>query len=152
MRPYSTDLRKRVLDAYGRREGSLRELADQFEIATRTIENWLVLQRTTGSVEPRAHSGGARARMTPRRLGILRRLVEDDPDATLQQLASRFARATRWHVHPSTISRALRDLGLPRKKKDALRDGARPTRRATKATSLPPVDLAHPPPPSGLRG
>jgi transposase len=63
MRPYSTDLRQRVLAAYRRGEGSIRELADDFEIAASTVESWLALTRATGSVEPRAHGGGAQARL-----------------------------------------------------------------------------------------
>lgn len=117
MRPYSTDLRQRVIAAYRRGEGSVRDLADQFEIAPRTIENWIVLARETGSIAPRAHGGGAPARLTLRRLKVLRQLVEDDPDATLPELADRLAAKAGCHVHPSTISRALDDLDLPRKKR-----------------------------------
>lgn len=124
MRPYSTDLRQRVLAAYRRGEGSVRDLADQFEIAPRTLENWLVLTRETGSVAPRAHGGGAQARLSPKRLNVLRQLVQDDPDATLLELAERLAEATQCRVHPSTISRALADLDLTRKKRRSTRPSA----------------------------
>ena len=65
MRAYSVDLRQRVLAAYRRGEGSIEDLADRFEIAPRTVRNWLKLARTTGSVAPRAPGGGARPRLTP---------------------------------------------------------------------------------------
>ena len=120
MRSYSIDLRERVLGAYRRGEGSIEDLADRFDISPRSVRNWLKLMRTTGSVVPRAHGGGARLRLTPRRLLVLRRLVRDDPDATLAELAERLARATRCHVHPSTISRALADLDLPRDRKSVV--------------------------------
>jgi transposase len=74
MRPYSIDLRERVLGAYRRGEGSIEDLADRFEIAPRSIRNWLKLMRTTGSVVPRRHGGGARLRLTLRRLRVLWRL------------------------------------------------------------------------------
>jgi transposase len=124
MRPYSTDLRQRVLGAHRRGEGSIRDLADQFEIAARTIENWIELERETGSVAPRQHGGGARAQLNPERLDVLRQLVQDDPDATLRELAERVAEATGSHVHTSTISRALVDLDLPRKKRRSMRRSA----------------------------
>ena len=120
MRPYSTDLRQRVIAAYQRGEGSVRDLADQFEIAPRTIENWLELARETGSIAPRAHGGGATARLNVEGRKALRQLVEDDPDATLRELAERLAAKTECHVHPSTISRALDDLDLPRKKRPSM--------------------------------
>jgi putative transposase len=124
MRPYSTDLRRRVIDAHRRGDGSIRDLADQFEIAARTIENWIELERETGSVAPRAHGGGAPARLSSVHREVLRRLVQDDPDATLPQLAERLARATRCRVHPWTIGRALADLNLPRKKRRSTRRSA----------------------------
>jgi len=124
MRSYSIDLRERVLGAYRRGEGSIEDLADRFGIAPRSVRNWLKLMRTTGSVVPRAHGGGARLRLTPRRLLVLRRLVREDPDATLAELAERLTRATRCQVHPSTISRALADLDLPRKKRRSTQPNA----------------------------
>lgn len=150
MRPYSTDLRQRVLGAHRRGEGSIRDLADQFEIAARTIENWMELERETGSVAPRAHGGGAATRLSSAQREVLRGLVQDDPDATLPQLAERLARATRGRVHPTTIGRALDDLNLPRKK-NAPRDGARSARCASGTARLPQVDRTHPPPPADLR-
>jgi transposase len=124
MRPYSTDLRQRVLGAHRRGEGSIRDLADQFEIAVRTIENWIELERETGSVAPRAHGGGAPTRLGSVHRNVLRRLVQEDPDATLPQLAKRLARATHCRVHPWTIGRALADLNLPRKKRRSTRRSA----------------------------
>jgi transposase len=138
MRPYSTDLRERVVAAYRRGEGSVRDLADHFEIAPRTIENWLLLVRETGSVVPRAHGGGAQARLCLKRLEVLRRLVEDDPDATLPELAERLAEKTGCHVHPSTISRALDDLDLTRKK-----------RRSTRRSATDPTYSGHGAPSAG---
>jgi transposase len=132
MRPYGIDLRQRVLAAYQRGEGSIRDLADDFEIAPRTVENWLALARETGSVAPRAHGGGAQARLSPERVAVLRRLVKDDPDATLTELADRLAEATQCRVHPSTISRALADLDLTRKK-----------RRSTRRSATAPTSSGH---------
>ena len=124
MRPYSTDLRQRVLSAHRRGEGSIRDLADQFGIAARTLENWIELECETGSVAPRPHGGGAATRLGSAQREVLRALVRDDPDATLPQLAERLARATRCRVHPTTVGRALDDLNLPRKKRRSTRRSA----------------------------
>jgi transposase len=121
MQPYGMDLRGRVLDAYRRGEGSIRELAEQFELAPNTVQRWLTRFNTAGTVAPLPHGGGANARLTPHDLSVLWRLVTEDSDATLATLASRLAHATRCHVHRSTISRALARLDVTQKKKRSTR-------------------------------
>jgi transposase len=73
----------------------------------------LQLYRSTGSVEPRPHGGGNPAVLTPEDLQRLREFIRQRPDATLEEC--------RTHLGAScslmTISRALSQLGLPRKKK-----------------------------------
>ena len=52
MKPLSTDLRQRILDAVDNREGSRRKLAERFAVNTSTITRLLQLRRQTGSCEP----------------------------------------------------------------------------------------------------
>lgn len=124
MRPYGIDLRRRVLAAHQRGEGSIRELAELFDLAPGTVQNWLTLARGTGSAAPRARGGGFPAKVTAERRKILRRLVGDDPDATLPQLVELFAQATGCSVHPTTLSRALALLDMTRKKRRSTRQSA----------------------------
>jgi len=124
MRPYGIDLRQRVLAAYRRGEGSVRELAELFELAPGTIQNWLTLERVTGSATPRPHGGGFPERITTERREILRRLVRAEPDATLPRLVELFAQATGYNVHPTTLSRALALLDETRKKRLFMRGSA----------------------------
>lgn len=49
-------------------------------------------------------------------LGILRTLVEEQPDATLPELNQGYAECTDQLVSPSTIGRALNRLDMTRKK------------------------------------
>jgi transposase len=124
MRPYGSDLRRRVVAAYRHGEGSIRDLAYEFEIEPRTLSRWLALVDATGSVEPQPHGGGRPMRLTPVHRQVLQQLVVQDSDATLTQLAKRLAGATGCDVHPTTISRALADLGLTRKKRHSTRRNA----------------------------
>ena len=50
MKAYHLDLRQRIVDAYQKAEGSVRELAARFKVAPRTVQNYLNLKRETGSV------------------------------------------------------------------------------------------------------
>jgi transposase len=113
MTPYSQDLRQRIVETARRGDGTLSQIAERFLVSVSFVTRLLQLHRTTGSVEPRPHGGGPPAVLTPEDLERLRELIEQRPDATLEEC--------RKHLGSScslaTISRALFRLGLPRKKK-----------------------------------
>jgi transposase len=113
MTPYSRDLRQRIVETATRRDGTLSQIAERFLVSVSFVTRLLQLHRTTGSVEPRPHGGGHPAVLTPEDLQRLRALIDDRPDATLEEC--------RQHLGSScslaTISRALSRLGLPRKEK-----------------------------------
>lgn len=113
MTPYSRDLRQRIVDTVLRRDGTIEQIAERFLVSVSFVTRLLQLYRGTGSVEPRPHGGGNPAVLTPEDLERLRELIDDRPDATLEEC--------REHLGSScslaTISRALSRLGLPRKKK-----------------------------------
>jgi transposase len=113
MLAYSQDLRQRVVDAVERKEGSIRQIARRFVVSLSFIVRLLQTRRRTGSIRPKPHGGGHPAALTPEDLERLRELIRQQPDATLEEC--------RRHLGAScsltTISRALSQLGLPRKKK-----------------------------------
>src|SRR3982750_2545571 len=113
MMPYSQDLRQRIVDTIRRGDGTIRQVADRFLVSFSFVTRLLHLYRSTGSVEPRPHGGGNPAVLTPEDLERLRELIGQRPEATLEEC--------RTHLGTScslmTLSRALSQLGLPRKKK-----------------------------------
>jgi transposase len=113
MTPYSQDLRQRIVDTIQRGDGTIRQVAERFLVSFSFVTRLLQLDRCTGSVEPRPHGGGNPAVLTPEDLQRLRELIGQRPDATLEEC--------RTHLGAScslmTLSRALSQLGLPRKKK-----------------------------------
>lgn len=123
--PHSLDLRQRIVEAYGNGEGSQRRLAKRFKVSRSFIQDLLKLHRETGSLEPKAHGGGASAKIGPAQEPIVRRLVQTTPDATLEELCQDFEQETDIAVSVSTMHRALSALALTYKK-NAARLGARP--------------------------
>lgn len=105
--PYPLDLRREIVRAYDNMEGSVRELAKRFAVAPNTVENYLCLVRTTGSLAPRPHGGGPKPRLSPEQALELQRMTRERPDVTLTELA--LALAARHHITVSlgTITRAL---------------------------------------------
>lgn len=128
MRAYSTDLRERVVDAYEAAEGTVRELADQYKLTKNTVENWLSLVRSTGSVAPRAHGGGVAATISGDRLDVLCRLVGEDDDATLDELRRRLEKECHIKTSRAAVSRALLKAKFTRKRRRSTRtSGTAPT-------------------------
>jgi transposase len=113
MKAISEDLRKRILETIERGDGSLRQIARRFLVSVSFITRLLQLHRSTGALEPRPHGGGNPAVLSPKNLEQLRELVQKQPDATLEELRQRLGVSCSL----MTLSRALRKLGLPRKKK-----------------------------------
>jgi transposase len=123
-RAYSVDLRERVLVACERREGSREEIAKRFRVAVSTLYLWL------GT----AHEEGRRAPKPPARVRlpiggaakVLVELVAEQSDATLAEYADRLAARTGVRRSLAAVCRALKGLGLVRKK----RPSGRPSRTA----------------------
>jgi transposase len=58
MKPYSTDLRTRIVQAYENREGAMRQLATTFRVSVSCVRRLLKHYRETGRVVPKPHGGG----------------------------------------------------------------------------------------------
>jgi putative transposase len=117
MRPYSCDLRQRIVDLYNSGDGSIRQLAHRFAVSPDCVRRLLKQERETHSIAPKAYVGGPKPALQKQHLQVLEQLVQDDNDATLVQLATRLQQQTQLQVSASTISRALKPLGITRKKK-----------------------------------
>ena len=113
-RPYSADLRERVLLAHEGGEVGATALARRFRLGLSTVYRWLAEIRSEGrrAAWPMGHGrallGGAE--------DVPRALASEQHDATLAEYAELFAARTGQRRSPSAICRALRRLGLPRKK------------------------------------
>lgn len=114
--PLSIDLRQRVLAAYQDKEGSMRHLSERFKVSLSFVRDLTRQYRQTGTVAPKPHGGGAIAKLGVAQLPIVRALVEDQPDALLEELCERFAEKTGVMVSISTMHRAMHRLKLSVKK------------------------------------
>ena len=117
MKPYSKDLRSRVLAAVD--AGTPREeVARTFSVSMPTIKRWLKRRRETGDVEPRAIPGRPSRKGAMLRSWLPRHLQAND-DLTLEEHREAFEEHFGEEVSTSTIGRAiaaLPDGGWPLKK------------------------------------
>jgi transposase len=117
-KPYSQDLRDRVLAAYDRGEPTAR-IAQSFSVCPAWARRLKQRRRETGQTTPRPMGGARITKIDPVRL---EQLVGEQPDATLEELRERLGVACSI----SGISMALKKLGLSFKK----RRSTRPSRTA----------------------
>jgi transposase len=113
MRPYSDDLRVRIIDAIERGEESWRQIAQRFVVSVSCVIRLARRYRDTGTLQPKPHGGGQKPALSLDQRETLRELVRTQPDATLQELHDSLGASCSL----AAISRALKTLGLPRKQK-----------------------------------
>jgi transposase len=114
-RAYSLDLRERLLQA---RDAGLApvEIERLLGISRRTQRRWVRQQATRGTLAP-GRSPGRPAKIGPDARPALGAQVLAYPDATLAEHCARWADATGVEVGTATMSRHLRALRLPLKKR-----------------------------------
>ncbi|MDZ4877539.1 MAG: IS630 family transposase ISMae26 [Chroococcidiopsis cubana SAG 39.79] len=128
MKPYSKDLRLKIIEAKHKRNESIGQLAERFGVSYSFVSRLLKRYEATASVEPTPHGGGKPPLLNSQQIEILSQLVEEDNDATLQQLSVRLAEKTGIKVSIPTICRLLQRLELTRKKKTLHADEAQSER------------------------
>ena len=117
MKAYSLDLRQRVLTAALRGDRTIPQVTELFGVSTAFVNKMLRLHRAGEDLAPRPHGGGHTPRLGARHHKLLRAAIAANNDATLGELREHLAAKSRIEVSASTVSRTLKALGLPRKKK-----------------------------------
>lgn len=116
MRPYPRELRARVVAAVESGEHSIPEVASLFGVGLTFVKKMLRIHRAGDDLEPR-HGGGTEPSLKEPERDLLRAEVAKQSDITLEELQEILVKKRKVSVSQSTVSRALKDLGLPRKKR-----------------------------------
>jgi len=111
-KPYSVDLRQRILEAYFNKEGSQRIIAERFKVSPSFVRDLLHHYRTSGDVRPNPHRGRPKLKLDAVALEHLRQLTTNNNDLTLEELRQQLPVA----VSVPTVHRALKRLALTHKK------------------------------------
>ena len=115
MKPYSQDLRCRVLASAETGKETQASIAVTYQVSLSTVEKWLRRKRETGqetALPPRR----GRSRTLRDYAVFIRAEVKQQPDSTLAELCARLAAAKGVKVSPGMMCRELRHLDLRRKK------------------------------------
>ena len=113
---YSNDLRRKLLEAYGRGEGSLRELAERFGMSSPYAWKISAQRKRTGQMERVEQRHGPESRITASVEQQLRSWVRQQPDLTLVEIQERLWETARLPVSLARLWQVLRGMQLPLKK------------------------------------
>lgn len=109
----SIEIRKLMVK--NRRKGmTIKKIAEVFDVCEMTVIRILKREAETGSVEPSYEGCGRNSEMTPEKLEELKKLVNEQPDITLEEIRE----TMNLSMKKSQISNILRNkLGFRFKKK-----------------------------------
>ena len=122
-KPYSDDLRERVVAVAAAESLSCRELARRFRISVSSAVRWLQRQRRTGESAALPMGGDRRSVLKPKRDWLLA-LVAGEPDLTLMRISDRLQQEHGIRADASMLCRFFQAEGLSFKKKRSRRRAA----------------------------
>ena len=131
---YSDDLRRKVLEAHERGEGTLEELAERFSVSLGWVGKISAAYTRTGGMErPPSRKRGRTSKITPEIEQFVKTLVAAQPEATLGELRSRLLQDKQLGTSIGLLWGVLKKLGLRLKKNSARRRAGQ--RASTAATA-----------------
>ncbi|KGF71518.1 transcriptional regulator [Neosynechococcus sphagnicola sy1] len=119
MRPYSEDLRRKIVERYIDGKTSQRKLAEQFHVAYSFVRKLTKQYRETGTIRPKQRTEQTPSKLSAEHLAVLSGLVETNNDATLSELCDLLDEAVGVRVSITTMFRMLQKLNLTLKKNTA---------------------------------
>lgn len=119
MKPYSRDLRQKIVEAYNNGEGSFRQLAHRFKVSLSFVQRLLKKFYETKSIEPLPIGGGPQPQLDSYSELILK-YIEECNDLTLEQLCERLESEAEVKVSVPTMCRFLKKHKFTRKKKQLM--------------------------------
>src|SRR5271165_4612096 len=119
-KPYSQDLRDRVIDAVRKGAMSRRAAARRYEISESVAIKWLERVERDGSRAPVGHGGHRASKLMPHR-EFLEAARTEKSDITLQALCDRLLSERGVKADTSMMSRFFRRIGVTLKKRPSSR-------------------------------
>jgi transposase len=119
MKAYSLDFRQKIIDVYHKEKISQRQLAKRFNVALSFVVKLLKQYRTKGEIAPKPFNGGVKLKLSSDNLVVLAELIEQNNDATLDELCQMLYARIGINVSRATMGRMTQRLQLTVKKNSA---------------------------------
>jgi len=116
MKPYSIELREKIVKIYEQGDTSIRKVAARFDVSKGFVQKILKQKQTTGHVEPKKQGGSLKS-VLHSRTTELTQMVEKFPDSTLSEYYEYWLMNYNEAISPSMMCRELQKQNLTRKKR-----------------------------------
>ena len=132
---YGDDLRRKLLQAHDRGEGTLEQLAERFSVSVPWAWKISAQRKRSGQMERVEQRRGTVRKVTAEVEQGLRGWVQAQPDLTLAELQQKLERAHHLQVSIGRLWQVLRQMGLRLKKSHSTPANA--TRKRTSSGDKP---------------
>lgn len=134
--PHSDDLRRRILEAYLRKEGTREQMAARFRVSFGYVKKILRHYKRTKKMERVRHRPGRKPKFTPPIREQLRAWLKSQPDLTLAELKEKLWQTEQLSSSQVSLWTVLGKMGLRLKKsrsmpKNRIRRGSSSSVRRT---------------------
>jgi transposase len=139
-RPYSDDLRQKLLEAHDQGKGSLVELAERFGVSLGWAWKISAARKRTGRIERPNYQPGPKRRIDEQ---LLAGLLRDHADATLVELQAELKKKSGLGFSTQHLWRVLKRMGFRLKKSHSTPRNAtrKPTANDARSSSKPSATL-----------
>ena len=136
---YGDDLRRKLLQAHDRGEGTLEQLAERFSVSVPWAWKISAQRKRSGQMERVEPRRGGNRKVTSAVEQQLRGWVQAQPDLTLVELQQKLAKADPLQVSIGRLWQVLRQMGVRLKKSHSTPANAtpKPTSSGAKPSSKP---------------
>jgi len=107
MRPYSEDIRVRVIHSYENHEGSQRQIAERFQVSLSFVRDLLRRFRQTGSIAAKEYRGRTTTKIDDESLQLLLRCLDQNPGLPLSHLCERLVQERQLRISRATLWRTI---------------------------------------------
>jgi transposase len=107
MRPYSEDIRVRIIHSYQNHEGSQRQIAERFQVSLSFVRDLLRRYRQTGSIAPKEYRGRTATKIDEESLQLLLRCLDENPGLPLSYLCAHLVQERQLRISRTTLWRTI---------------------------------------------
>ena len=120
MKPYSIDFRQKIIEVYEEEKISIRKLAKRFRVASSFVQKLLKQYKQTGQIKPKREGGNSQPKVQGAALVTLTEIIENNNDATLDELCELLEEQTGIKISRATMGRISQNLDYTFKKKHSM--------------------------------
>lgn len=112
MKAYSLDFRQKIIDVYHNEPISQKAIAKRFFVALSCVQKLIKQVRQTQNIAPQTSRCGAKLKLNEEQIVSLKELIEENNDATLEELRYLLYQKIGVSVSRATMGRMTKVLNM----------------------------------------